>query len=134
MTPMVDVAFLLLTFFMLTASLLRHQAIEIDLPQGPGQTVPESNVLTIRVDERNLIFWNIGREIPQQASYAELKNIVTEKNSQHPELITLLKVDRKAKYHMLVDLLDEMHLAHAGRFSIAPMQKIDRQILQKISS
>ena len=52
MTPIVDVAFLLLTFFMLTTTMSRPQTMEINLP--PSNTtveVAESNLLTIRIKE-----------------------------------------------------------------------------------
>src|SRR5512140_2817902 len=63
MTPMVDVAFLLLTFFMLTTSMSKPQTMEINLPQAETKAdVAESNLLTLRITEDFRIFWNIGTE------------------------------------------------------------------------
>ena len=65
MTPMVDVAFLLLTFFMLTTSMSKPQTMEINLP--PAETkadVAESNLLTLRISADFRIFRNIGTEKP----------------------------------------------------------------------
>ena len=66
MTPLVDVAFLLLTFFMLTTSMSRPQTMEINLPPDTNVKVEiaESNLLTIRVNDKGDIFWNTGIEKP----------------------------------------------------------------------
>src|SRR6266540_7474659 len=64
MTPMVDVAFLLLIFFMVTTVFRTPQALEINLPPDPNAKVEvnEKNVLTIRVvpDERS--YWRMASD------------------------------------------------------------------------
>ena len=135
MTPMVDVAFLLLTFFMLTTTMNRPQTMEINIP--PGETkveVAESNLLTLRVKEDGSIYWNVGSENPQKVEYKGLRALMSGRLQQNPKLITLIKVDRKGKYHMMVDIMDELNLANVTRFSLAPMQDADKQVLAKVSS
>ena len=135
MTPMVDVAFLLLTFFMYTTTMTRPQTMEINLP--PSEMIVEvaqSNLLTLLVKEDGSIFWNIGTELPQKVEYSGLRALMGGKLQQNPKLITLIKVDRKGKYHHMVDIMDELNLANITRFSLAPMQDADKQILQKVSS
>ena len=135
MTPMVDVAFLLLTFFMLTTTMSRPQTMEINLP--PEKTtveVAQSNLLTLRVKEDGSIYWNIGDEVPAKVEYKALRALMIQKNQQNPKLITLIKVDRKGKYHMMVDIMDELNLANITRFSLAPMLDADKQVLAKASS
>src|SRR5438876_6199234 len=100
MTPMVDVAFLLLTFFMLTTTMNRPQTMEINLP--PEKTtveVAQSNLLTLRVKEDGSIYWNIATDPPVKVEYKDLRKLMEQKNQQNPKLITLIKVDRKGKYH-----------------------------------
>ncbi len=133
MTPMVDVAFLLLTFFMLTTSMNKPQAMEINLPPGDANIeVPESNLLTLRIAEDGGIYWNIGTEKPAKVSTMDLKKILKEKNSANPKLITLIKVDRKGKYIMMVDIMDELNVADITRFSLAPFGDADKKLLEKI--
>ena len=136
LTPMVDVAFLLLTFFMLTTSLLRHQAIEVQTPRfdDPPVSVPVSNVLIIRVNELNECFWNIGTAPPRPIRLEELRSMLLENQQAHDKLVTILKVDRRAKYRSLVDMLDEIQLTRIGRFSIVPMDEHDREMLRNVSS
>ena len=135
MTPMVDVAFLLLTFFMLTTSMNRPQTMEINLPPKDTKVeVPCSNVLTLRVKEDGSMYWNICDELPKKVEYKEMRKLMIQQNQQNPKLITLIKVDRKGKYHMIVDIMDELNLANITRFSIAPMVDADKQVLAKASS
>ena len=135
MTPMVDVAFLLLTFFMLTTSMSRPQTMEINLP--PEKTtveVAQSNLLTLRVKEDGGIYWNIADQPPVKVEYKDLRKLMMQQVQANPKLITLIKVDRKGKYHMMVDIMDELNLANIQRFSMAPMTDADKTILSKVSS
>ena len=62
MTPMVDIAFLLLIFYMVSTVFTMPQAMEINLPPSEeGVIVPESDLLTIRVDARHRYWWNMKR-------------------------------------------------------------------------
>ncbi len=133
MTPMVDIAFLLLTFFMLTTTMNKPQAMEINLPPGDAKVdVPSSNLLTLRVSEDGSIYWNIGTDKPEKVSSIDLKKVLKEKNSANPKLITLIKVDRKGKYIMMVNIMDELNVADITRFSLAPFDEKDKQLIEKI--
>lgn len=60
MTPMVDLAFLLVTFFMLTASFRMAEPVIIDLPSSVSEkTLPENTVL-VSVDKKGKVFFGIG--------------------------------------------------------------------------
>ncbi|MEI6847610.1 MAG: biopolymer transporter ExbD [Chlorobiaceae bacterium] len=61
MTPMVDVAFLLLTFFMLTTKFRPPETVKIDLPSSHSDLkLPESNVLTVTVSKQNTFFMGVS--------------------------------------------------------------------------
>ncbi len=132
MTPMVDVAFLLLTFFMLTTVFSKPQTMEINLP--PDETkieVAESNLLTLRIDASGTIFWNTGTEIPKKVAFADLRRMMSDRSRANPKLITLIKVDREGTYNMMVNVMDELNLADITRFSLAPMLPADKELLKK---
>jgi biopolymer transport protein ExbD len=132
MTPMVDIAFLLLTFFMLTTVFSAPQTMEIALPpQNVQIEVAESNLLTLRVMEDGGIWWNIGVEAPQKVEFKDLHKLLVDRNAENPRLINVVKVDRKAKYHDMVDIMDELQLSNVGRFSLAPMTDADRKAVEK---
>lgn len=133
MTPMVDVAFLLLTFFMLTTVFSKPQTMEITLPPDEKTTVEvaESNLLTLRIKADGAIFYNIGNEKPESLRFEQVRPLLLERSAANPRLITLVKVDRDGTYKMLVDIMDELNLANITRFSIAPMLDVDKEILLK---
>ena len=132
MTPMVDIAFLLLTFFMLTTVFRKPQTLEINLP--PKETnvkIAESNLMTLRVDENDSLYWNMGIELPHKIKYEELRTFLENKAKENPKLVVLVKIDRKSKYHIMIDIIDELNLANLNRFSLAPMTDIDKKEMSK---
>ncbi len=136
MTPMVDVAFLLLTFFMLTTVMRKQETLEINLPPNNETKVDiaESNLLTMFVDDNDSVFYSTGTEKPQPIAFSTLEKFFKDKEQQNPKLVILLKLDRKARYHMMVDLVDKLNLADLQRFSLAPMTDNDKKLLAKASS
>jgi biopolymer transport protein ExbD len=126
MTPMVDIAFLLLTFFMLTSVFRRPQTMEINLPpQDVEREVKESELLTLRVMSDATVWWCMGVETPRQIEWKNLHDLLMERKRSIPGLITLVRVDRKAKYTNMVDVMDELNLAALDRFSLASMRDVD---------
>jgi biopolymer transport protein ExbD len=133
MTPLVDIAFLLLTFFMFSTSMSRPQTMEINLPPEDVKVeIAESNLLTLRIDDGGDIYWSMGIESPQKVEFSGLRNLLIEKNV-NPKLVTVVKVDREGTYEMMVNMIDELALANVTRFSLAPMTDQDKALLDKIT-
>jgi len=131
MTPMVDVAFLLLIFFMVTTVFRRPLAMEMNLPKsGDTVKVKESNVMTIYVNEDGSMVYDVGKRGLQPLSWQELRESLVLENDYNPELVILVKVDRKAKYNYMVNMLDTLDEARMNRFSIIPMTDADKTGLQ----
>jgi biopolymer transport protein ExbD len=60
MTPMVDLAFLLVTFFMLTASFRTDEAVIVDVPSSVSdKLLPDTNIVQITLDTAGRVFYNI---------------------------------------------------------------------------
>ncbi len=133
MTPLVDVAFLLLTFFMLTTSMTRPQTKEINIPPDSGVTVPvpERNLLNLLVDEHGGIYWAIGMQSPRKIELVNLRSLLRERLTENPRIIALVKVDRKGTYQTLVNIMDELSLANITRLSLAPLLDADRGMIAK---
>ncbi len=137
MTPMVDVAFLLLTFFMLTTTLLTPQVMEITMP--PDSKIPveiaESNLLTLRIRADMAVFWNMGTEAPQKIAENDVTKILKEHLQINPKLSTLIKIDKKAKYQALVTMVDDLNETQATlhqtekRFSLVAMDDTDMKLV-----
>jgi biopolymer transport protein ExbD len=135
MTPMVDVAFLLLIFFMVTTVFRRPQALEITLPpeESAQIEVPEENVLQIRITEDGKVYWSIGLEAPEAIELGQVHGVVQSHRDANAALCGLIKIDRKAQYHWMVDVLDEVTLGNLNRYSLAPFTEDDRVAIEEAS-
>jgi len=73
MTPMVDVAFLLLTFFMLTTKFRPPEPVQIDLPSSHAeQKVPESDILTVSVSGDNRYFMGVSSQLSRTRIFQQV--------------------------------------------------------------
>ncbi len=129
MTPMVDIAFLLLIFYMVTTVFSMPQAMEINLP--PEETdveIAETNLLTIRVDEDSRYWWNLRRVAPDnlpqllpsdinkpdsvlyELNADTLQNLLVNMNRENSKLNTLILIHRDGSYADMVNILDEIDL------------------------
>jgi len=141
MTPMVDVAFLLLTFFMLTTTFNKPNTMEINVPPEDMEVeVAESNVMTLRVVENDSVFWNVANDVPTAVSlYDEgdeglsqtFQSILDTENKSNDNLVVVIKLDKKAKYRNLVDVIDELNLMKIDRFSLADFAQYDSLEIEK---
>jgi biopolymer transport protein ExbD len=93
MTPMVDLAFLLLTFFMLTTTFSRPKTMEInmpvkDAPKEEQQKVAASQTLSVLLTEKDHIIWYMGVDDPTQPPQTNSANFsLTSANSIHKVLL-----------------------------------------------
>jgi|SRR5262245_61418627 len=134
MTPMVDVAFLLLIFFMVTTVFRTPQALEINLPPKDIQIpIANTNILTLRVLPDNKMFWNVGEDKPQTVTMAALPPVIKAEHAKNPDkLVVLIKIDKEAEFHNMVDIIDELDLAKMTRFSMAPLTDEDKKEVETL--
>ena len=132
MTPMVDVAFLLLIFFMVTTVFRKPQALEINLPPDNKSTVSvaQSKVLEIRVLS-DRAYWRNSADPWARAAVLDLTPIF-EKYSSDAAKIVLVKVDREAKFNDMVRIIDELDLAKLTRFSLQTLQPKEKSEVETL--
>ena len=140
MTPMVDLAFLLLTFFILTTTLSKPQTIEITMPEKPkeGDKQPEVNekkVLTLVLGANDKVYWYVGITEPEAKktdfSKDGIRKVLVEKKSEIRDLIVLIKAMDEAKYKNMVDILDEMTISSIQRYAIVDITPADKEIVRQ---
>jgi biopolymer transport protein ExbD len=127
---MVDIAFLLLIFYMVSTVFSQPQAMEIDLPKKEAGVVEvlADNVLTLWVDKDDALFWAIGkadgRNLPEliQSDQASMDSISTsfdsesilsllrEKNRMNEKLNTRVLIHPEARFSAMVEILDDISL------------------------
>ena len=129
MTPMVDVAFLLLIFFMVTTVFRTPQALEINLPPDKeAQTqIAESNLLQFRVLSEDKVYWKKGPKTDPwvRTSVAALKDVLNPlKNND--KIVVLINIDREAKFNNMVSIIDQLDIVKLDRFSIIELSPKDK--------
>ena len=132
MTPMVDIAFLLLIFFMATTVFRAPQTMELNIPPDKDDVVEiaESNVLIIRMVDDGSVYWNIGRDMaPELFEFDDIQTFIKEMEVENADdhvgdskLVTLIKIARTSPYAQLVNVMDELQLGAIDRFSITVLE------------
>lgn len=117
MTPLVDITFLLLTFFMFTTTMATPQVMEMKVP--PERDVPievkESQLLSILVDDSGDIYYFKAQDNVKPIKIKDVKNLAIKENlDQINDLIIVLKVSDNVNYGTVIQILDELNLAEAG--------------------
>jgi biopolymer transport protein ExbD len=130
MTPLVDIAFLLLTFFMLSTTLATPQTMEMSIPpETENVDVKQSELLIIYVRDDSKIFQSLGGETPTLVkSLKDLRNLsITENLRVKNRLITSLKFGKKVPYGFVISVLDELNLAEADIIQKLSAENIKRE-------
>lgn len=88
MTPMVDLAFLLLTFFMLTTTFSKPKTVEINMPLKDGEPTKVNNAITVLLSDKDRVFWYFGEFKPDETQLNQtdfsdngIRKILLDKNS-----------------------------------------------------
>lgn len=145
LTAMVDLAFLLITFFMLTTSLSKPQSMDLSLPdKDPNEKdtkdtkVDENLTMTVILGENNKLTYYMGllsapKVGPKDIAYGKdgirkellkRKKLATEYAASigKPKsgIIVIIKPTKKSNYRNLVDILDEMAISGVKTYAIVP--------------
>ena len=112
-TPLVDVALVLLIIFIATSAIIIRAAINVDLPRAAsaGEAVPDSVALLL--DEGGTVYLN-GIAVAPDALRAALEEEVL----RNPEVRALIAADADLRYRDVMDLIDTVRLAGFAGFSL----------------
>jgi len=146
LTPMVDLGFLLVTFFMLTTTFSKPQTMEINMPVKPKEEVIEeeqnavkaSKALTLIIDGENKIFWYQGlpgeENLPVETNFSAdgIRKVLVEKNMTIAEMVVLIKPTDEANYKNVVDILDEMNISNIKRYALVDITPLDLELIKNL--
>ncbi|HEY8659390.1 MAG TPA: biopolymer transporter ExbD [Hanamia sp.] len=126
LTPMVDLGFLLITFFIFTTTMSQPTSMNLSMPKDSDvkdQTlVKKSGSLTIMLGKGNVIYYYFGDDpsTMQTTGYKAVRQIILDKKKSTPadDLFIIIKPDKDATYKNAVDILDEMNIDDISRYAM----------------
>lgn len=101
LTPLVDVVFLMLVFFIITSDILPFKSLNVETPQIDLPSPPRTTQILVVVDAHNVIYVGNKKEIVDLESFQEaLYGEINRSFSQHPdaELSIVLSIDKRVEY------------------------------------
>ncbi len=115
LTPMLDVVFIMLIFFIVTASFVKEAGLDVNRPDAPQQQAPpeESNILVV-IDSTDDI-WIERRLIDPRAVRANIERMYAE----NPQASVIIQPNKKSTNKMLVAVMDAARQAGVPNVSIA---------------
>ncbi len=145
LTAMVDLAFLLITFFMLTTSLNKPRAMRLTMPvPGPEGFDPETRTMTICLGKGNQLIWYLGLPDkpligPEKIGFgrdlaraiAETKNQIFKSSGKGMNVI--IKPADHSNYDNLVETLDDLNITQVPSYAIAKISAKDIDMLKQRS-
>jgi len=146
MTPMVDVAFLLLIFFMTTTQFQPPEKDKIDLPKSASEAKsPESDIITIAVTKAPSVrvvykqrgpdgFTEVSTELNPAALQTDLGPALQRARAANPAARIVLKMDKEAQYGLIADMVAGLQQANATRFNVQTNLKEGAGILKPTST
>ena len=117
LTPMLDVVFILLIFFIVTATFIREKGLEVLRPD-PNEDI-QTNVLAIiiTIDENNDV-WIDDRVVDERAVRANVERL----SAENPDAPVLIRADREANTGVVIRAMDQSILAGVPAVSIATIE------------
>ena len=115
MTPLIDMIFILLIFFMVTASFVRESGVEIERPVAHNSESRNPSVV-VSIDSANTI-WIDNRSVDVRAVQAWMTNFL----SESPEGVVIIAADTASRTGVAIQVLDACRSAGVKNVSVSTM-------------
>ena len=112
-TPLIDIVFLLLIFFMLATSFIQKSTMEVNLSSGTSQSIGKKNVITIILKKDGNISLNT-----KLIDLLNIKKEITKKLEQNSNYIFLIKCHKKVEVQKIIRLIEEIRLAGTNKIQL----------------
>jgi biopolymer transport protein ExbD len=151
LTPMVDLGFLLITFFVFTTTMSKPTAMSMlepkdDKPEDQMK-VKESAVMTILLGKNDQVYYYNGTltgdnasEIFKSTNFKDIRKIILDKRNSVPDgdkpksdLMFIIKADKESKFKNDIDILDEMAInkVPAGHYAEVDINPVEQMLIKQ---
>jgi biopolymer transport protein ExbD len=145
MTPMVDLGFLLIAFFVITAEMSKPVAANLYMPKdGDSTQIPQSKVLSVILSKNSKIFYYEGNwesAIIKNEVYETdfspgngIRNIIQKKQLElkddNKDLMILFKADDHATYQNMIDMMDEIMINDVRKYALLKLSLSEKKFLK----
>ncbi len=117
MTPLIDLVFLLVAFFMVTSSLGSKSSITVNLPKARQSGEEKSGKYQVTVTKENRFYLN-DREVEKANLGAEFKKW----SAKSKEMTVIVRGDKKSDYESIVYVIDKLNSAGIPKFVISTVK------------
>lgn len=114
MTPMLDIVFIMLIFFIVTTVFVKEAGVNVNKPNGTLAVTPKNANIFIAVTEDGKV-WMDKRQIDPDRIRANLERLMAEQ----PSDVIIIQADKNAEHGLVVEVMDQIKLAGIDRISIA---------------
>jgi len=113
-TPMLDVVFIMLIFFIVTATFVKESGIDVNRPQAATAVVKEKANILVAIDAHNKV-WINRREVDIRSVRANIERL----HAENPKGTVVIQADRDSRNEVLVQVMDASRLAGVYEIALA---------------
>lgn len=111
-TPMLDVVFIMLIFFIVTATFIKESGIDVDKPEAATAVVQEKASILVAIDAEDRVWIN-----RRQVDIRAVRSIIERLHAENPKGTVVIQADRESRNKTLVQVMDASR--RAGVYDIA---------------
>lgn len=143
LTPMVDLGFLLITFFIFTTTISQPTAMKLNLPKDTDKPeeqnkLKESGALTLLLGKNDNVYYYEGQldataSNLQPSTMKKIRDEIIKKKRSTPadDLMIVIKPGEESTYKDVVNALDEMTINDIKRYALVDISDVETQLLKK---
>lgn len=146
MTPMVDLGFLLITFFIFTSTMSTPSTMDLFMPKDTDKPeeqnkAKESGALTVLLSKENHVYYYEGQLAPDASNFTStsfdpekgIRKVIMNKKRTTPveDLVIVIKPGPEATYKNTVDILDEMTINDIKRFAMVDILPVENELIAR---
>jgi biopolymer transport protein ExbD len=142
LTPMVDLGFLLITFFIFTTTMSQPTAMRLALPDDKVKPedqnkIKQSGALTLLLGKDNHVFYYEGELLPdasnfKSSNFKEIRDVIIQKKqAADTNPVVVIKPNNESNYKNVIDILDEMSINVVKRYAVVDISPVEEDLIKR---